>query len=119
VVTELRVTDGAAAAIRAVRAARRGVLTITIDGGCCEGTAPHLYEDYVVPAGAVEIGRIDGIAVFVPGHFGEQYAATRVTLDVIDDPMSDALSLETSQGKRLVMRQEKTDGRHAAGPLET
>jgi uncharacterized protein (DUF779 family) len=101
------VSAAAAAVIRQVRNDRTrggGTLTITIDGGCCEGTAPHLYEDYVVPAGAIEIGRVDGIAVYIPGALGEQYATAKVTIDVIDDASSDAMSLETELGKRLVMR---------------
>ena len=102
--TELRVSDEAAAVIRRVRSERSGVLTITIDGGCCEGTAPHLYEDYVVPVGVIEIGRVDGIPVYIPGALGEQYATAHVTIDVVDDALSDAMSLETELGKRLVMR---------------
>jgi uncharacterized protein (DUF779 family) len=102
-VSELRVSKSAAAIIREVRNDRGGTLTITIDGGCCEGTAPHLYEDYVVPAGSIEIGRFDDIPVYIPGTLGDQYANTCVTIDVIDDPRSDAMSLETSLGKRLIM----------------
>ena len=101
---ELIVSDAAVAVIRETRKHRGGALTITIDGGCCEGTAPHLYENYVVPAGCIEIGRVDGIAVYIPGHLGDQYAASRVTIDVIDDAVSDAMSLETTLGKRLVLR---------------
>jgi len=104
--SELHVSETAAAVIREVRHDRGGVLTITIDGGCCEGTAPHLYENYVVPAGCIEIGRFDDIPVYIPGALGEQYADARVTIDVIDDPVSDAMSLETSLGKRLVLRHE-------------
>ena len=99
----LRVSDAAAAVIRQVRQSRGGALTITIDGGCCEGTAPHLYENYVVPAAAVEIGRVEEIPVYIPGALSAQYASARVTIDVIDDSLSDALSLETVLGKRLVM----------------
>jgi len=105
-VSELHVSDGAAAVIREVRSDRGGRLTITIDGGCCEGTAPHLYENYVVPAGCIEVGRFDGIPVYIPGALGDQYADARITIDVIDDPVSDAMSLETSLGKRLVLRHE-------------
>ena len=104
--SDLHVSDEAAAVIREVRSDRGGTLTITIDGGCCEGTAPHLYENYVVPAGCIEIGRFDGIAVYIPGALGAQYASARVIIDVIEDPLSDAMSLETSLGKRLVLRHE-------------
>ncbi len=107
---ELHVTAAAATVIRQVRKARHaanargGTLTITIDGGCCEGTAPHLYSGYVVPAGCIEIGRFDDIPVFIPPQLGAQYASTRLTIDVVDDPASDAMSLETELGKRLVLR---------------
>lgn len=97
-------SDAAAAVIRQIRDDRSGTLTITVDGGCCEGTAPHLYENYVVPAGAIEIGRVDDVPVFIPGNLGEQYATASVTIDVVDDPLADALSLETDLGKRLVFR---------------
>ncbi len=100
-------SDAAVAVIRQVRrerADRAGTFTITIDGGCCEGTAPHLYENYVVPAGAIEIGRVDDVPVFIPGNLGEQYATASVTIDVVDDPLSDAMSLESDLGKRLVFR---------------
>jgi len=109
-VAELHVSESAAAVIRQVRQARQatnargGALTITIDGGCCEGTAPHLYADYVVPAGCIEIGRFDDIPVFLPPQLGAQYASAHLTIDVVDDPASDAMSLETELGKRLVLR---------------
>jgi uncharacterized protein len=105
-VSELRVSESAAAVIREIRSDRGGALTITIDGGCCEGTAPHLYENYVVPAGCIEIGRFDDIPVYIPGTLGDQYADARVTIDVIDDPLSDAMSLETSLRKRLILRHD-------------
>jgi uncharacterized protein (DUF779 family) len=105
-VSALRISESAAAVIREVRSDRGGTLTITIDGGCCEGTAPHLYEDYVVPAGCIEIGRFDDIPVYIPGALREQYADTRVIIDVIDDPLSDAMSLETALGKRLILRHD-------------
>ena len=92
--------------LRRVRAERSGVLTITIDGGCCEGTAPHLYEDYVVPYGSLAIGDAEGITIFVPPSFTGQYENAAITLDLIDQPLSDVLSIETEHGVRLVMRHE-------------
>jgi uncharacterized protein (DUF779 family) len=100
----LEVSPAAATILRSVRGVRRGRLTITIDGGCCDGTAPHLYEDYVLPAGAEMIGRAEGIPVYVPGALAEQYRDERVKLDLIEDPTADALSLETEHGVRLIVR---------------
>jgi uncharacterized protein (DUF779 family) len=100
----LEVSPTAATILRSVRGARHGRLTITIDGGCCDGTAPHLYENYVLPAGAEMIGRAEGIPVYVPGALAEQYRDARVRLDLVEDPSSDALSLETEHGVRLIVR---------------
>jgi uncharacterized protein (DUF779 family) len=100
----LIVTEKAAEMLRRVRGERTGALTITIDTGCCEGTAPHLYESYVLPHGASQIGTAEGIPVYVMAHLAEQWRDVRVTLDLIDEDSSDALSLETEHGKRFVLR---------------
>jgi len=105
-VAELRVSERAAEVLRAVRAERVGRLTISIDSGCCEGTAPHLYEDYVVPYGAVEIGRAEGISVYIAPHFAEAWKNVRATLDVIDERASDTMSLEAAHGVRLLLRED-------------
>jgi len=100
------VTSRAAEVLRRIRSERGGVLTITIDGGCCEGTAPHLYEDYVVPYGSHAIGEAEGVEILVPPSFKEQYENAAITLDLIDQPLSDVLSIETEHGVRLVMRHD-------------
>jgi len=97
------VTERAAEMIRRIRSERSGALTITIDSGCCEGTAPNLYEDYLVPYGFAEIGRAEGIPVLVPPSWEEQWRATPVTLDLVDDACSDAMSLETEYGVRFFL----------------
>jgi len=104
--TKLTISESAAAVLRQIREQASGRLTISIDGGCCEGTAPHLYENYLLPYGVHEIGRAEDIPVYVPQHLEESYAGAVVRIDVVDDEMSDAMSLETALGKRLVLRHE-------------
>jgi uncharacterized protein (DUF779 family) len=99
-------TDSAISILRQVRERRSGTLTISIDTGCCEGTAPHLYEDYILPYGSTEIGRVADVPVFVPPHLAELYENASILIDVIDEEASDAMSLETALGKRLVLRHE-------------
>jgi len=101
--SNLKVTERAAEMLRRIRSERSGTLTITIDSGCCEGTAPNLYDNYLVPSGFVEIGRAEGIPVLVPPHVADQWLATPVTLDLIDDDSSDAMSIETEHGVRLFL----------------
>ena len=100
----LTITERASAALREATAGRRGQLTITIDGGCCEGTAPHLYEDHVLPWGAHCIGELEGVPVYVPVHLKPQYEEARVNIDAVDEPVSDAMSLESRLGVRFVLR---------------
>lgn len=100
----IRITPKAAEVVARVRAERRGTLTFTIDGGCCEGTAPHLFEDAVL-AGAELVGEVVGVPVYLQAAMVRPFAAAAVTIDVVEDPLSDAMSLETGYGLRFVLRE--------------
>ena len=97
-------TENAREVLQRVRASRAGVLTISIDTGCCEGTAPHLYEDYMLPYGSTAIGEADGVSVYVPPHLAALYENASIVIDAVDEEASDVMSIETSLGKRLVLR---------------
>jgi uncharacterized protein (DUF779 family) len=103
--TTVRITPRAADVVARVRAERSGALTFTIDGGCCEGTAPHLFEDAVIAAGAARVGEAAGVPVYLQPAMVAPYRAADVTIDVVDDPLSDAMSLETAYGLRFVLRE--------------
>jgi len=100
----VQITSTAAAVVARIRGERAGRLTFTIDGGCCEGTAPHLFEDAVLTADAMQVGEVDGIGVYLQPAMVSLYADTDIIIDVIDEPTSDALSLETAYGLRFVLR---------------
>ena len=100
----IRITPRAAEAVARVRAERRGALSFTIDGGCCEGTAPHLYEDAVL-AGVEAIGEAAGVPVYLQAAMTKLYADADVTIDVVAEPLSDAMSLEAEYGLRFVLRE--------------
>lgn len=102
--SKFQVTERAAEILRKVRADRSGDLTISIDSGCCEGTAPHLYENYLLPQGVCEFARAEGIPVYIAAHLEAQWRDAVVTLDLDPQDTSDALSLETEHGVRLVLR---------------
>jgi uncharacterized protein (DUF779 family) len=103
--TTVRITPRAAAVVSRVRSERAGPLTFTIDGGCCEGTAPHLFEHALVTSAAEKVGEVEGIPVYLQPAMVPLYADAEVTIDVIEEPISDALSLETEYGLRFVMRE--------------
>jgi uncharacterized protein (DUF779 family) len=100
----IRITPRAAEFVARVRAERQGTLTFTIDGGCCEGTAPHLFEDAVL-VGVDPVGEAAGVPVYLQAAMTTLYADADVTIDVIDEAMSDAMSLETEYGVRFVLRE--------------
>ena len=105
----IKITPRAAEVVARVRAERSGTLSFTIDGGCCEGTAPHLFEDAVL-AGVESVGEAAGVPVYLQAAMTKLYADADVTIDVVDEPMSDAMSLETEYGLRFVLREGSPPG---------
>ena len=102
----MRVT-GTAAAERIVERAkrdRRGALVFTIGTGCCESTAPFLYEDFWPGPDSEAVGEVAGVPVFAPGYLRALYpGAEGVTVDV-EDSMAESMSIETEYGCRFVLR---------------
>ncbi len=102
-------TDRARGVIKQAGETRRGNLTITIGTGCCESTAPFLYEDFWPGPDQEPIGEVDGVVVYAPAYLRALYPGDEsVRLDVIDEP-AESLSIETEFGCRLVLRGSRTD----------
>ena len=102
----MRVT-GTAAAERIVERAkrdRRGALVFTIGTGCCESTAPFLYEDFWPGPDSEAVGEVAGVPVFAPAYLRALYPGTEgVTVDV-EESMAESMSIETEYGCRFVLR---------------
>lgn len=103
--TTIRLSPEAAATVARVREVRRGPLTFTIDGGCCEGTAPHLVENAIVTSAAALAGEVDGVPVYLQPAMVGPLADASLLIDVIDEPLSEAMSAETEFGLRFVIRE--------------
>jgi uncharacterized protein (DUF779 family) len=103
----LRVTGTAAAARLVERAKRdrRGALVFTIGTGCCESTAPFLYEDFWPGPDSEPVGEVAGVAVFAPELLRTLYPGDDgVVIDVDDGLMAESMSIETEYGCRFVLR---------------
>jgi uncharacterized protein (DUF779 family) len=102
----LRVT-GTAAAERVVERAkrhRRGALVFTIGTGCCESTAPFLYEDFWPGPDSEPVGEVAGVPVFAPAYLCALYPGPEgMTVDV-EDSTAESMSIETEYGCRFVLR---------------
>ena len=97
-------TDGAANAVRRVAAGGRTSLIMVLGNGCCDSTAPYLYDHYYAGPGAEEVGRIDDVPVVAPQWLARLYPDDTLTVDVDEGVLSDSLSLETALGCRFILR---------------
>ncbi len=107
----MKITASARAAeVVAEMATRRsGTLTVTIGTGCCESTAPFLYEDFLPgtdmePVGAVPVEGAGEVVIYAPGYLTRLYPGDQgPQIDAIRDT-GESLSVETEIGVRLVLR---------------
>jgi uncharacterized protein (DUF779 family) len=97
-------TDRAREVVAEMRRRRAGTLTVTIGTGCCESTAPFLYEDFWPGPDQAPVGEVDGVTVYAPEYLRAQYPGDDgVVLDVAPE-LGESLSVETELGCRLILR---------------
>ncbi len=98
-------TPAAAAVVERAARDRRGSLSFTIGTGCCESTAPFLYEDFWLGPDQEQVGEIAGVAVFAPGYLRRLYRDDDgVVVDVVEGVLLESFSIETEYGVRFVLR---------------
>ncbi len=98
-------TSAAAKVVERARGDRRGALVFTIGTGCCESTAPFLYEDFWPGPDHEQVGEVAGVPVFAPEYLRALYpAGDGVVIDVVDGLMAESLSIETEYGCRFLLR---------------
>jgi uncharacterized protein (DUF779 family) len=97
-------TDAAARIVEKAKRDRRGALVFTIGTGCCESTAPFLYEDFWPGPDSEQVGEVEGVPVYAPEYLRALYpAGDGVVIDVVDD-LAESMSIETEYGCRFVLR---------------
>ncbi|HEV7524187.1 MAG TPA: DUF779 domain-containing protein [Acidimicrobiia bacterium] len=98
-------TPAAASIVERAKRDRRGALVFTIGTGCCESTAPFLYEDFWPGPDSVAVGEVAGVAVFAPEYLRALYPDDDgVTVDVEEGSLAESMSIETEYGCRFVLR---------------
>jgi len=98
-------TERAVQTVERMKQVRSGALTITIGTGCCESTAPFLYEDFWPGPDQAEIGSVAGVTVFAPAYLRSSYPGDEgVVIDVIEGVSAESLSVETELDCRLILR---------------
>ena len=83
----------------------------TIGTGCCESTAPFLYESFWPGPDAESVGEVAGVRVYAPEYLRALYPGTDgVVIDVDDGLMAESMSIETEYGCRFVLRGDERVG---------
>lgn len=102
----MRITASTRAAqVVAEMATRRtGTLTVTIGTGCCESTAPFLYEDFLPGADMAPVGEVEGVVIWAPEYLRRLYPGDQGPQLEVADELGESLSVETELGVRLVLR---------------
>ncbi len=97
-------TDAAARIVEKAKRDRRGALVFTIGTGCCESTAPFLYEDFWPGPDSEQVGEVDGVPVYAPEYLRALYpGGDGVVIDVVED-LAESMSIETEYGCRFILR---------------
>ena len=102
-------TPNARAVIERSKAARTGTLTVTIGTGCCESTAPFLYEDFWPGPDQAPIGEVAGVVVYAPDYLRELYPGDQAVVLDAHDELAESMSVETEFGFRLILRGDGFD----------
>ena len=105
-------TPNAVAVIEQAKAARAGTLTVTIGTGCCESTAPFLYEDFWPGPDQEPIGEVAGVVVYAPDYLRALYPDDDAVVLDAHDELAESMSVETEFGHRLILRGAGFDSRN-------
>ena len=110
-------TEAAREAVRRVIAAGREDLVLVLGTGCCDSTAPYLYDRYYPGPDAVPVGDVEGVPVVAHRWLADLYGhGDGLEIDCRRDSASDSFSLESEQGCRLTLALATLrEGRPAAG----
>ena len=98
-------TDRAVAIVERVKGVRSGRLTVTIGTGCCESTAPFLFEDFWPGPDQEIVGEVAGVPVYAPEYLRAGYPGEDgVVIDVLENQLAESMSIETALDCRLILR---------------
>lgn len=97
-------TELARRVVRRVAASGRTDLVMMLGTGCCDSTAPYLYDRYEPARDAVRVGDVDGVPIYAPAFLARLYEKDRLVIDALEDVVADSFSLETEHGCRFTLR---------------
>jgi len=100
-------TEAAARIVERAKGERRGALVFTIGTGCCESTAPFLYEDFWPGPDSEPVGEVAGVAVYAPAYLRALYPGDDGVVIDVEELMAESMSIETEYGYRFILRSDE------------
>ena len=97
-------TDAARELLGRVRGDRHGELTMVIGNGCCDSTAPFLFESYVAGPAETPVGELDGgVKVLLDTPLLDLFEGREVVIDAASAATQgeDSFSCESELGMRF------------------
>jgi uncharacterized protein (DUF779 family) len=102
---DVRATANAEAVVRKVAEGGRQELVMVLGTGCCDSTAPFLYDRYYPGPDVIEVGRIAGVPVLANRWLADLYGdGDGLELDVDEGGVNDSFSLESEYDCRFTLR---------------
>ena len=98
-------TEAALALIDEIKARVGPGLIFHQSGGCCDGSAPMLFErgDYILGDSDVLVGEIGGVPFYMNADQYARWKHTDLTIDAIDG-IGGMFSLDNGTGRRFLTR---------------
>ncbi|MBI4260861.1 MAG: DUF779 domain-containing protein [Actinobacteria bacterium] len=97
-------TERARGVVERVAASGRTELMLVLGTGCCDSTAPFLYDHYYPGADAVLVGDVGDVPVFAPAFLARLYEDEALVVDAEPEAHADTFSLEAELGYRFTLR---------------
>jgi uncharacterized protein (DUF779 family) len=97
-------TARAEAVVRKVIDGGRDKLVIVLGTGCCDSTAPFLYDRYYVGPDVALVGVVHGVPVYAQRWLADLYGEDDLQIDVDEGAPNDSFSLESEFDCRLALR---------------
>src|SRR5256885_14998784 len=84
-VVNVVLTDSARDLLGRIRAQRSGPLSLVIGNGCCDSTAPFLFESYVAGPNEARVGELDGeVEVLLDRPLLDLFEGREIVIDAGD-----------------------------------
>ena len=104
-VVNVVLTDSARELLARVRAQRTGSLSLVIGNGCCDSTAPFLFETYLAGPNEARVGELSGgVEVLLDRSLLDLFEGREIVIDAGDaggGPGEDSFSCESELGMRF------------------